>query len=112
MGICVKIELADNGQVSVGQEPLEEEQAEGEQPAGGGQAGGEVQAAGAGNGGEGGEGGEGYQSQPVRSIDEALAMAKQILEQAQNGGAQGQEQQGFDQGFAEQAPQSIAGLMK
>lgn len=112
MGICVKIEIDDNGQISVGQEPEEQEQPGADQ---GAQGGGQQQEAAAGGGADD-EAAEKQYMNPVRSVDEALAMAKQLLAQAQSGTPQGQaqaqEQQGFESGFNAQAPQSIAGLMK
>jgi hypothetical protein len=87
MGICVEIEVDDDGTIAVGVVPQSEEATEdkgepnsGEQP---GQ----------------GEADEKQYLEPVRSIDEALAKAKELLAGAgQEQSAQ--EQQGFDAGFA------------
>jgi hypothetical protein len=54
--------------------------------------------------------GEEYLTQ-VRSLDEAVAKAKELLSQAgAQGEAQAQENAGFEAGFKQQGPQSIMDL--
>lgn len=85
--VCVKIELDDQGQVTVGQEPSEDYQA----PA---------------HGTAEDEQAEAAYMKPAKSIDDALATAKQLLEQgsAQTQPTQDQAESQFAQGFKSQQP--------
>lgn len=91
--ITVKIEVSDDGKISVGEEKMEMGGGGGGMPG--------MPPGGAPEGGMMPEGQEGGGMQPAATIDEALAIAKQLLEGAAGGGEDAGKL--FDKGFASKA---------